>query len=1476
MKVFKYTAWIILILFTVLYIIPAGLLKVPYFQGKISQRAIEYLEEKLGTDVQIKKIELEFFNKLILKEVLLEDQAGDTLFSAKRIGMSFEIAPLLNGKFRFTSAQLFSFTVNLNKETNDSPSNLQFVLDAFKSEETNKETQIDLSIKKLNLRLGNLTYRVKDREQIPNKFNPNDISLNNISARINLNCFTKTELKAQIDKLSFTEKSNFQVKHLALDLDANTKEAKVSNLNIELPSSSLKIADILVDYSQKEQLESVLANTQFQLSIKPSSLSLKDIAPFVPFLIHFEDKVNLKGLFSGTINNLNIENFSLSGNRNLLLQVNGVVQNVTHSNPENIWMDTNIKESFIGTYWTQKIISNLTEGKLALAKQIQNVGNIRFNGSISGSLNNLSTHGHFNTDIGNISANVIVGEEQHRFIKGKISTPGLDLKTLTENNDFGTTVFDIDVNTIISPAGQLSGKIDADIKSFEYKSFNYDNIVLTGNFTPSGYDGLLNINNPNGKISANGSFLLKGKDSEFNFAAQLSDLRLDKLNLTEKYQNPLLSFSVDANFIGDKIDNLLGHINLHDLSFSTDKGSYLMDKFDIHTELHDRTKEIQIISDIISGRIDGGFSLKSMVAELKQTLSTYLPSFASNNKQPFKLGENNFSFNFTFNNNEALASILELPIIIYQSASIDGYYDSIENKIHIEGNTPIFKAFGSLIESGGMTLDNRNDNAQLDLRGTVLRENDSINIKTSIKAENDIISSAILWNNTNQRKHTGELKFDTKLSYNDNKNLTATINIKSSPLTFNNSIWILEPTTITANAEKIEVNQLKAQYEDQFVKINGTVSHAPEDEIVVELNKVDLSYVFNTLNIKALNFGGIATGIVNAKDLYHTRQLTTNLDVTDFSFNNTVFGHLDLDGSWDDENQGIKMVGNVFKNDSTGVQIDGMIYPVREELSILFDAKNASAAFLRKYLDSVVQNFSGQVSGKIRLFGDLNHPTVEGEADVKNGEFYVKFLNTYYTFSDKVICTPDKMFLENVTFYDEHKNKATASGILEHKLFNDIKFSSTINFERFMVFNAIKASNPAFYGTVFGNGSATLKGTESIVDINASIQNTENTKITLNFMDDINVAEYNFINFVDKKKEQVPTEINYLPIIAKKTTNTNNNNSGTEIRSNLKLIANPNATIELIMDPLSGDKISAYGSGNMEIQYGSLSPLKVFGNYKIERGKYNFSLQQLLFRNFDIKEGSSVTFNGDPNTATLDINAAYTVSANLGDLDQQLLELSARSNVPVDCILLLNGPLNHPSISFDLDMPNATTELTRQVKSYIRTDDMMNRQILYLLVLSRFYTSPEYARNDSRANNDLSFLTATLSTQISNMLGLLSDKFQIGTKFHQTYEGEDTSTEVEVLLSSTLLNNRLIINGNFGYSNNPFNKNTQENGKIPLVGDFDVEYKLTKSGDIRLKGFNHYNYRNYYSLTPEMTQGIGILFRKDFDRFPDLFKKNKN
>jgi hypothetical protein len=1480
MKIFKHTIRILIVVLTVFYLLPVAVMQIPYIQKKISEKLTGYLEEKLKTEVRIETFELKSFNKLILKNVFMKDQSGDTLFTAKRIEAGFELIPLFKKKFRFKSAQLFTFNLYLSKENQDSPLNIQYIIDAFQSDEKNEKTPIDIKIRKLNLRLGNLSYRVKTATPTPGLFNPHDMAFYNISAKINLPQLTKDKLNIYLNKLSFTEKSGLHLKRLSFNCNADTSKAQIGKLNLELPSTKLQIANIQVDYGSEKEFNRM----PFHLSIEPSVIYPQDLSRIVPALSDYKAEVICQGNLSGTLNDFTFNDFLLSDNNDLSIQVNGRIQNAAGNKPDQIYIETNVSNSTFNISVIQWIANSLNKKEQLLPRQIQNLGTIFFNGKVSGYANELNASGNFNTNIGALNANITIEKKQQVSIKGKISTLSLDLKQLTTNDDLGQTAFEIDVNMLINASNQVSGNIKANIQSFEYKKYKYENINISGDFTQIGFNGWLNIDEANGKLAAKGSFLLNGDNSEFNFSVDASDICLDKLHLVEKYPNPQLSFIMDANFTGDRIGSFLGNINFRQLFFSTDRGQYNMDNFMIQANVQDSIKEIRISSDLFSGEIKGIYSFKSFIPEIKQTLSIYLPSLFQKTDQSGKQEENNFAFHFTFNNNEILASILEFPITFYNQTHISGSFDNLNNKLNIEADISQFQASGVIVESGILELNNQENSALLKLKGTILQETNKINLNASFTVENNFIYSRILWNNTASQKYMGKLEFTTGFSNytNPKEPLTAHIDLKQSQVIINDSIWTIYPASITAsNDGKIGIDGFKIQHNNQFIEIMGNISHEANEQVMMKLNEVDLSYIFQTLGIKALDFGGIATGKVFTKDVYNTRQLSASLDVTDFAFNDVVFGHLLLDSSWDDEKQGIKMKGNVIKNDTTEINIDGMIYPVKEEISILFDSKNTDAAFLRKYLNKVAQNFSGQITGPLLLFGDLNHPTIEGKVYVKNGGFHIGFLNAYYTFSDTVVCTPDKIFVRNLSFYDENKNKAIANGYVKHRLFDDFQFSLHLNFDNFMAFNATKTTNPAFYGTVFGSGKVSLNGTEDLININVSVQNTKNSKMALNFMQEINVAEYNFIRFVNKEKNAIPVATQApLPIISNQPVFINND-SKTEIRLTLSLGITPDATIDFIINPLTGDKISAYGAGYLEIQYGTSTPLKVIGNYKIEKGKYNFSLQQMLIRNFDIKEGSSITFKGDPYSAELDLNAAYTISANLGDLDERLFLLSARNNVPIDCILILKGPINQPDISFDLDLPTSTAELTRQVKSYIHTKDMMNRQILYLLVLGRFYNSPEYARSDSRINNDLSFLTSTLSSQLSNILGNLSDKLQIRTSFHQAYEGKEANTEVEILLSSTLLNNRLTINGNFGYINRNFgynwvDLNDEQNYNAPLVGDFDVEYKLTSTGNIRLKGFNHYNYRNYYSITPELTQGIGILFRKDFNHFRDLFgRKNE-
>ena len=311
----------------------------------------------------------------------------------------------------------------------------------------------------------------------------------------------------------------------------------------------------------------------------------------------------------------------------------------------------------------------------------------------------------------------------------------------------------------------------------------------------------------------------------------------------------------------------------------------------------------------------------------------------------------------------------------------------------------------------------------------------------------------------------------------------------------------------------------------------------------------------------------------------------------------------------------------------------------------------------------------------------------------------------------------------------------------------------------------------------------------------------------------------------------------------------------------LQMRVTPDARLNLVMDPVGGDRIRANGNGHLRMDYGSANnDLRMYGTYTLDRGNYNFTLQDIIIKDFTIKPGSRITFNGDPYNAGLDIQAAYALNANLSDLDESFLQDKDlnRTNVPVHAILKVAGDLVAPEISFDLEFPTLTTDVYRKVRSIISTDDMMNRQIIYLLALSRFYT-PDYMASTTKGNELVSVASSTISSQLSNLLGSISDNWNIAPTFRSD-RGDFSDVEVDVALSSRLLNNRLLFNGNFGYRDNSLNTSQ-------FVGDFDLEYLLDRPGMWRLKAYNRYNDQNYYLRTAPTTQGVGVVLKRDFDSF---------
>ena len=233
----------------------------------------EELSEVLNTKVVIGRINMGLLNRIIIDDVLLDDQSGQEMLKVTRLSAKFDIMPFFKGKISISSVQLFGFNINLRKETPDFPPNFKFVLDAFASKDTvKKENSLDLRINSILIRRGRMSYHVLSEEETPGKFNAKHIQLQNIIANISLKALSKDSLNLGIKRLSLDEKaSGFSLKKMSLKLVANNKQTNIDNFTIELPETSLKLDTIHLEYDSLKAFDRFTEQVHFSFRTLPSN-----------------------------------------------------------------------------------------------------------------------------------------------------------------------------------------------------------------------------------------------------------------------------------------------------------------------------------------------------------------------------------------------------------------------------------------------------------------------------------------------------------------------------------------------------------------------------------------------------------------------------------------------------------------------------------------------------------------------------------------------------------------------------------------------------------------------------------------------------------------------------------------------------------------------------------------------------------------------------------------------------------------------------------------------------------------------------------------------------------------------------------------------------------------------------------------------------------------------------------------------------
>ncbi|MFB0911494.1 MAG: translocation/assembly module TamB domain-containing protein, partial [Flavobacterium sp.] len=640
-------------------------------------------------------------------------------------------------------------------------------------------------------------------------------------------------------------------------------------------------------------------------------------------------------------------------------------------------------------------------------------------------------------------------------------------------------------------------------------------------------------------------------------------------------------------------------------------------------------------------------------------------------------------------------------------------------------------------------------------------------------------------------------------------------------------------------------------HEDQEISLKGTIKDNTNKDLMLSFKDVDLYRI--TPEDNQFVFQGNINGGISFKQNKAIYKPTASLVIDHLNINKTDLGDLkfDIEG---DQNLEKFTINSFLENENfESFNASGNFQIIDKETFL--DMKLKFAKFDLGILSSlggdVISNIRGLVSGNSTIQGNLKKPDINGRLYVEKAGLTIPYLNVDYELGDRsVIDLVGQRFLfRNTALTDSKFNtKGTLNGNIEHNNFGDWRLDLAIGTKRLLVLNTVDKEDAAYYGTAFIDGNATITGPANGLFIGVVAQSEKGTavKIPINYAE--SVSDNSFVHFLTAKEKY-----NIQMGIVEDT----KRYKGLELEFDLDIT--DDAEVEVILDRDSGHGIKGRGFGSLLFKINTLGKFNMWGDFQAYEGSYNFKYGGLIDKKFDVKKGGSISWEGNPMKAQLNLEAVYKTIANPAVL---LENSSFNRKVPVEVVIGIRGDLASPEPDFNIEFPTVSSVLKSEIQYKLNDKDIRQTQALYLLSTGGFL-SPEGVNQSDLSGS----LFETASSLLGGIIKSDNEKFKVGLNYISADRriGKETDGRFVATISSKV-NERITINGKVGVPFGGINESA-------IVGDLEIQYRVNEDGTLNLRLFNRENDINYIGQGIGYTQGIGVTYEVDFDTFKELVNK---
>lgn len=1481
----------------VLLIFVAFAIRTESFQTFMGKKASQVLSKRLNNEVTIEKIDIAFFDQIFLEELYVSDLKSDTLIHFRELEVDFDLYnfSFAENQFPIDYVRLEHPTFNLRNYQGDDFSNLQFILDLFKTEEKDKDP-VDFQISVNQFELVEAKFEFSDWNK-PKKLFGIDFShlnlnhLNLTASSINID---QSVYRADIESLSLQDHSGFVLNELIGKAEFSKKGLEMDAVKIVTPYSEIdipKFAMLTNDFSSyREFLDAVDLN----IAIEKSKASFIDIAYFAPALKGMKDAVYIETSTSGKIANWLLSDLDLQFGKTSRLSGDFILpdfrQDIVGFNQQIEYLFINIDDVNRFSLPEQAV------GKFELPGEVQRLEFIESrNVALNGDFNDLQiTMGQLNSGAGEIIFNepirlsnlvnelpLNIGPSNKN--KQFVEMMNFDLAKVLGNASFNKVTGIYTFNLAVEGGEGVSVKDFTGLFSrFDFADYSYKNILLSSmnlgidlkSATPqTTINGKAYVRDPNldleyrGKVSF-GRFLDIDAYVDLQ-CAHLTDVHPSFAGRgelhTEMHFTGKGSSAEDLSFVAD-VDNLFYEENDEDFQF---------DHLDIQVHRENGADLFEVNSNLISAKVEGYADFNNIVENIIYQSAQVFPALFTDLEPAFD-PKSNLTYDFDIISINELLNIFYPQLQIADNTSITGRYDGGKNIFDLTLNSDyiIYKnyflddiyIFQELIQGQLMAFYRTGD----------VKVNDSLilkTIRTTNIASNGFMDSQLIIDD--KQGSRSNLQWNTNIFESNGFD----IDILPSFFTINDHRWDLKHKAhVNFSGDCFLIDDFLLERNNQTIEIYGQLSKVPDDRLNLSVLNLDLSDV-STLLFSEDKMSGRANVAGYLQEPFSDLKFSGQSFIRDLIIDERQVGDIGFDAYYNSDKKAIEMAGELMFQRSRTFDFNGE-YAFEEEkpLNYTLNFNNTDLGVVNAFMDpQVVSGIEGKLKGKFDLTGSFKEPAVNGKIDLNEGMFNLTLLGADFAYSGEIVSDEYGVFINAMPISDEDGNTGFLSGHLFHDYFTNFLYEIAFDFEnhpferdpnnpmlpkkldRFKVMKTRYEEDVLYYGDAYVTGRAFVSGYQDKMSIDVDAKTRKGTWINFPMYGPATVSEDGFIRFKspdeDNLEEDSPIDF-----------------SGVNLGLNFDIT--PDAKVKLIFNEDVNDEITAYGKGDLSVNLDKYGDVALNGTYTVTDGVYNFVMGPYK-QNFFIAEGGTVQWNGSPYDAILDLETYYKTNANLSVVMGDVVTQRATEQEEIRSILRLKGDMSKPDITFDLDAPKAS-ESGKAVINRIKSDqDELNRQFFSLLIWRKF--QPLAGQGDrGGAGGGAAF--DLVSTQISSLLSQVSD--EVDLNFAMASDEMTGESSVEFGFQKELLNDRLIVSGAFGVGA------YEAAGQNHVIGDVNIEYLLNDKGTFRANVFNESNANSIVNAVGgQYTQGIGINYQeefysiKDFQAFKEflnLFRSQEN